>query len=105
MTLSLRVCCVLLSASLLLPAGVPTARAASGGDATNEVVAFGLLGAVVGILVYLGWQADKQDRQRKVETDSGPGLAGAPAPGALRWICPPAREGEQIAAVGYGLTF
>lgn len=44
---------------------VPTARAADdGSDSTlNANVTIGLLCVVVGILVYVGWQSDREDKE------------------------------------------
>lgn len=106
MSLNLRICSSFLALCLALPLFAPTtAEAASGGDSTNEIVAFGLLGAVIGIVVYLGWQMDKEDRQQKTEDVLRQALADTSEYGQLLLICPSSRSGEQITGLGYGLAF
>lgn len=106
MNLTLRTCSAVLAVSLALPLFAPgEAQAASDDDPTNEIVAYGLLGAVIGIVVYLGWQMDKEDRQQKTEDALRQALADTGDHGQLMLICPPGRAGEHIAGVGYGLAF
>ena len=83
----------------------PTRAVAAGDDYTNEIVSYGLLGAVVGILVYLGWKMDRDDEQEKADLIRQHALADAGQAGRLLLVAPAAREGEQITALGYGLTF
>lgn len=105
MTFMPRVCSLLLALALSVPVLAPTPARAADEDPTNEIVAYGLLGAVVGILVYLGWQMDKEDRQHKTEAGLRHALASTEEGGGLMLLCPPARAGEQIAGIGYGLDF
>jgi hypothetical protein len=99
-------CSLVLALSLALPVVLPTsARAASDSDPTNEVVAFGLLGAVIGILVYMGWKMDKEDRQHQVEGTLRQALASTDGGSSLLLISPAGREGEHVAGLGYGLNF
>lgn len=99
--------CGLLAFSLALPLFTPsTARAAGDDDPTNEIVAFGILGAVIGIVAYLGWKMDQEDK--RYYSDSGllnQAVAETGSPGSLRLLSPSAREGEQVAGLGYEWVF
>ena len=105
MSLTLRACSAFLALSLALPLFAPASAEAASGDSTNEIVAFGLLGAVLGIVVYLGWQMDKEDRQQKTEDLLRQALADTGEHGQLMLICPASRSGEQITGLGYGVAF
>ena len=56
--------------ALLCCAAVPPARAADdGSDSTlNANVTIGILCVVVGILVYVGWQSDREDKEYRATT-------------------------------------
>lgn len=101
----LRRCSLMLAISLALPMLQPTpARAAD--DPSNEIVAFGILGAVIGIVAYVGWKMDKEDRQYYTDGQLlRQALAETQTRGQIRWMSPEARDGEQIAGVGYELIF
>jgi hypothetical protein len=103
---SLRLCSLLLALSLGWPALWPSEARAASNDPTNEIVAFGLLGAVVGILVYVGWKMDKEDQQYFTEHDDlRRAVADTGTAGQLRLISPGAREGEHITGLGYEFVF
>ena len=106
MNIASRSCCLLLAISLALPVVMPTTARAADDDPTNDIVAFGLLGLVVGILVYVGWKMDKQDKEPLSKLDSNQVLAATDdSRSRLLFITAPTREDEQVAAVGYGLSF
>ena len=106
MSRSLRLCSLLLALSLGLPAMGPSEARAASNDSTNEIVAFGLLGAVVGILVYVGWKMDKEDRQYFTDHDVlRRAVADTGTAGQLRLVSPGAREGELITGLGYEFVF
>lgn len=100
-----RRCSLIVALSLALPLFQPsTARAEN--DPTNEVVAFGLLGAVIGIVVYVGWKMDQEDRLYYTDGQLlRQALADTGERGQLRLISPQARDGEHIAGLGYELAF
>jgi len=103
---SLRICSLVVALSLGVPAVLPTEARAASNDPTNEIVAFGLLGAVVGILVYVGWKMDKEDRLYYSDGDAlRRAVADTGAAGQVRLVSPTAREGEQIAGLGYEFVF
>jgi hypothetical protein len=103
---ALRICSLVLALSLGVPAVLPTEARAASDDPTNEIVAFGLLGAVVGILVYVGWKMDKEDRQYFTEHNAlRQAVADTDAAGQLRLISGGAREGEHITGLGYEFAF
>ena len=106
MNIASRSCCLLLAISLALPVVMPTTARAADDDPTNDIVAFGLLGAVVGILVYVGWKMDKEDRQYFTEHNAlRQAVADTDAAGQLRLISGGAREGEHITGLGYEFAF
>lgn len=103
---SLRICSLLLALSLGVPMGWPSEARAASDDPSNEIVAFGLLGAVIGVLVYVGWKMDKEDRQYFTDHDVlRRAVADTGTAGQLRLVSPGAREGEHITGLGYEFMF
>ena len=100
-----RRCSLMLALSLAMPVFQPSVAQAEN-DPTNEVVAFGLLGAVIGIVVYVGWKMDQEDRLYYTDGQLlRQALADTEDRGQLRLLSPQARDGEQIAGLGYQLIF
>ena len=104
MNLILRACSMLLAVSLAVPVLAPT-EAYAGDDPTNEIVAFGILGAVIGIVAYLGWRQDKEDEELKTEHILRKSLADTGTNGRFMLVTPSSRAGETTAGLGYGLAF
>ena len=105
MNMTLRACSMLLAVSLALPTLAPTRACAGDDDPTNEIVAFGVLGAVIGIVAYLGWRQDKEDEQQKTESILRKALADTGSSGRFMLVAPSPRAGEATAGLGYGLAF
>lgn len=105
MPISFRLCSLVLALLLACPAA-PCSEARADNDPTNEIVAFGLLGAVIGILVYVGWKMDKEDRRYYTDGETlRPAVVDTGASGQLRLIHPVAREDEHITGLGYEFVF
>lgn len=99
---SLVVALVISLAAPILP--LPASRVEAGTPGSKDIVAFGLLGAVVGILVYMGWKMDKEDKEKLTGSDVLR-VAKAEQGGEILLITAPTREGEQMAGLGYGMSF
>lgn len=100
-------CCGLLALSLVVPMFTPvSARAAGDDDPTNEIVAFGILGAVIGIVAYIGWKMDQEDKRYYTGSELlNQAVADTGSPGSVRLLSPSAREGEHVAGLGYEWAF